>query len=88
MCASRIADAIAQPEITTPHATVATKKRRSAADIRTKRGSSGPRLLRVFASPSRSTVVFGQPKCADEKPNTSNFGKPPPAARKLQRPTS
>lgn len=88
MCASRIADAMAQPEITTPHATVATKKRRSAVDARTKRGSSGPRLLRVSASLGRSTVVFGQPKCADETPNTSNFGKPSPGARKLQRPKS
>ena len=76
MCASRIAEAIAQPEITTPQTTVAARKWRSAADVRHSRGSKGALLLllRTLASEGRSAEVGGQPKSAAGKPNTSNLG--------------
>ena len=43
MLASTTAEPIAQPEITTPQPTAATRKRRNAVDARHSRGSSGAR---------------------------------------------
>src|ERR1700722_3773374 len=65
MCASRIAEPIAQPEITTPQTVVAARKRRSAVDARHSRGSRGPRLLllRTLASPVAGGMRSAEIRC-------------------------
>lgn len=78
MLASTIAEPIAQPEITTPQPTVATRKRRNAIEARHSRGSSGarePLVFRTGASPARSAAVSVRPRSASGKPNTSSLGR-------------
>ena len=78
MWARRIAEAMAQPEMTTPQATDATRNPRSAADVRHSRESRGALLLvRTLASADLSPVVYVQPKSVAGTPNTSSLGTPP-----------